>query len=88
MADKFISANAIYDELSDIFIEYLATTSDKNTKAALESLYSTVLKAVDAADAIEELLALACPHHHRNVHDRGDDSYCDVLNREVPKEVE
>ena len=41
-----------------------------------------------AADAIEELLALACPHHHRNVHDRGDDSYCDALNREVPKEVE
>jgi len=42
----------------------------------------------DSADAIEELLALACPHHHRNVHDRGDDSYCDALNREVPKEVE
>ena len=42
----------------------------------------------DAADAIDELLALACPHHHRNVHDRGDDSYCDALNREVPKEVE
>ena len=40
----------------------------------------------DAADAIEELVAMACPHYHRNVHDRGDDSYCDVLNREVPKE--
>lgn len=40
----------------------------------------------DAADAIEELVAMACPHYHRNVHDRGDDSYCDVLNTEPPKE--
>ena len=41
---------------------------------------------VQAADAIEELVTMACPHYHRNVHDRGDDSYCDVLNTEPPKE--
>ena len=23
-----------------------------------------------------------CKHYHRNVHDRGDDSYCDKLNME------
>jgi len=49
MADKFISANAIYDELSDIFIEYLATTSNTDIRNALDSLYHTVLSAVDAA---------------------------------------
>lgn len=27
-----------------------------------------------------------CPHYIRNVHDRGDDSLCDVLMTEPPKE--
>ena len=52
MADKFISANAIYDELSDIFIEYLATTSNTDTRNALDSLYHTVFSAVETAPTV------------------------------------
>ncbi len=42
--------------------------------------------AIEAADAIEELSAHYCPHMIRNVHDRGDDSLCRVLMKEIPKE--
>lgn len=37
---------------------------------------------LEAAGAIERLESCTCPHYHRNVHDRGDDSYCDVFYRE------
>ena len=48
--------------------------------------YHTVGVLLQAADAIEELSAHYCPHAIRNVHDRGDDSLCRVLMREIPKE--
>lgn len=39
----------------------------------------------EAADAIEELQRHFCRHAIHNVHDRGDDSLCDVLMTEPPK---
>lgn len=49
---RYIDANAIYDELSDIFIEYLATTSNTDTRNALDNLYHTVLTALDNAPTV------------------------------------
>lgn len=40
----------------------------------------------EAADAIEELQKHYCRHAIHNKHDRGDDSLCDVLMTEPPKE--
>lgn len=40
----------------------------------------------EAADAIEELQRQYCRHAIHNEHDRGDDSLCDVLMTEPPKE--
>lgn len=65
-----------YEAIKEALTFYAATAETTRKTRAL----------LDAADAIEELVAMACPHYHRNVHDRGDDSYCDVLNTEPPKE--
>ncbi len=51
-----------------------------------ESPTEDAMLMMQAADAIEELSAHYCPHATRNVHDRGDDSLCMVLMREIPKE--
>ena len=49
---RSIDADAIYDTLSDIFIEYLATSSNTDTRNALDSLYHTVLSAVETAPTV------------------------------------
>ena len=49
---RSIDADAIYDTLSDIFIEYLATSSNTDTRNALDSLYHTVFSAVETAPTV------------------------------------
>lgn len=39
-------------------------------------------KVVYTSDSAYVVRCKDCKHYHRNVHDRGDDSYCDVLNME------
>ena len=64
--------------VTEMYEELVAKLRDHNACISIKTLD-------EAADVIEELSAHYCPHAIRNVHDRGDDSLCRVLMREVPK---
>ena len=45
-------------------------------------VYSAV-RAIPAVDAVEVVRCRECGNWHENVHDRGDDSYCELWNAEM-----
>ena len=56
---------------------------------AIEELQKQLQKSeadnVNLTGWLAEEHAKNCPHYIRNVHDRGDDSFCDVLMTELPR---
>lgn len=61
----------------------------RDCKARCEELQKQLQKSeadnVNLTGWLAEEHAKNCPHYIRNVHDRGDDSFCDVLMTEPPR---
>ena len=45
--------------------------------------YYEQMQAIPAVDAVEVVRCRECGNWHENVHDRGDDSYCELWNAEM-----
>ena len=90
---RYIDANALYDNISDLFVEYLAVTSNNEARNIVKSLYKVILDdLVDNAPTVspDEVRGVVhckeCKHTER---DGTDDPaiYCKVWDRwEMPED--